>query len=142
MKRLLFLLLLLSTLSFKMTAQTPDTLSGATPLFVNEGETLIYHIGHDKDARQGTVSDALQNVPGVKVDTDPAGYSEYYGEADNEFKRFFTYLLSHTVKTVFEQTCCVRALWHLFVTLLNEVLQFRKEQEWILFFHVFISFLF
>ncbi len=70
MKRLLFLLLLLSTLSFKMTAQTPDTLSGATPLFVNEGETLIYHIGHDKDAKQGTVSDALQNVPGVKVDTE------------------------------------------------------------------------
>ena len=30
-------------------------------------ETLIYHISRYPNARQGTVSDALQNVPGVKV---------------------------------------------------------------------------
>ncbi len=40
------------------------------PVFVNEGETLIYHLRRDAGAQDGTVSDALQNVPGVKVDTE------------------------------------------------------------------------
>ena len=57
-------------LSFAMQAQTTDTLSTGGPIFVNEGETTIYHISRDPKARQGTVSDALQNLPGVKVDTE------------------------------------------------------------------------
>lgn len=40
------------------------------PLFVNEGETVVYHLSRDPEGRKGTVSDALQNVPGVKVDTE------------------------------------------------------------------------
>ena len=56
-------------LSFASQAQTIDTISKG-PVFVNEGETIIYNIIHDPKARQGTVSDALQNVPGVKVDTE------------------------------------------------------------------------
>ena len=71
MKRLTrpLLLLLLAFGSLSVLAQAPDPSEDA-PLFVNEGETLIYHIGRDPSARQGTVSDALQNVPGVKVDTE------------------------------------------------------------------------
>lgn len=68
MKNALWMLLLLA-LSSTLAAQTADTLQ-AGPVFVNEGETLIYHISRDPNARQGTVSDALQNVPGVKVDTE------------------------------------------------------------------------
>ena len=40
------------------------------PLFVNEGETVVYHLSRDPQGQKGTVSDALQNVPGVKVDTE------------------------------------------------------------------------
>ena len=57
-------------LSFAAQAQTQDSLSVNGPIFVNEGETIIYHIIRDPKALQGTVSDALQNVPGVKVDTE------------------------------------------------------------------------
>ena len=57
------------TLSFVSYAQTADSLS-VGPIFVTEGETTIYHINRDPKAKQGTVSDALQNVPGVKVDTE------------------------------------------------------------------------
>ena len=57
-------------LSFALQAQTTDTLSTGRPIFVNEGETTIYHISRDPKARQGTISDALQNLPGVKVDTE------------------------------------------------------------------------
>lgn len=64
------MLLILTVLSLTGKAQTTDTLSAGGPFFVNEGETLIYHIHRDPKARQGTVSDALQNVPGVKVDTE------------------------------------------------------------------------
>ena len=70
MKHLALLFLLLSALSIKTLAQTPDTIAGAAPLFVNEGETIIYHVGRDNEAKLGTVSDALQNLPGVKVDTE------------------------------------------------------------------------
>ena len=63
------LALLFLTLSFGLQAQTVDSLS-LGPIFVNEGETTIYHISRDPKARQGTISDALQNVPGVKVDTE------------------------------------------------------------------------
>jgi hypothetical protein len=40
------------------------------PIFVNEGETVVYHLSRDPQGQKGTVSDALQNVPGVKVDTE------------------------------------------------------------------------
>ena len=63
------LVLLFLALSFGAQAQTVDSLS-LGPIFVNEGETTIYHISRDPKARQGTISDALQNVPGVKVDTE------------------------------------------------------------------------
>jgi hypothetical protein len=63
------LALLFLALSFGTQAQTVDSLS-LVPIFVNEGETTIYHISRDPKARQGTISDALQNVPGVKVDTE------------------------------------------------------------------------
>ena len=63
------LVLLFMTFSLVSYAQTVDSLS-AGPIFVIEGETTIYHINRDPNARQGTVSDALQNVPGVKVDTE------------------------------------------------------------------------
>ena len=64
------LAMILTVLSLTVNAQTMDTLSAGGPFFVNDGETLIYHIHRDPKARQGTVSDALQNVPGVKVDTE------------------------------------------------------------------------
>lgn len=40
------------------------------PIFVNEGETVVYLLSRDPKGQKGTVSDALQNVPGVKVDTE------------------------------------------------------------------------
>ncbi len=64
------LLLLLACCAFDAWAQAPEPSPDTAPLFVNEGETLVYHVGRDPEAGQGTVSDALQNVPGVKVDTE------------------------------------------------------------------------
>lgn len=40
------------------------------PIFVNEGETVVYLVSRDPKGRKGTLSDALQNVPGVKVNTE------------------------------------------------------------------------
>ena len=67
-KRPIHFLLLLSfwLLSLPLFAQEPQE----GPLFVNEGETVVYHISRDPQGKKGTVSDALQNVPGVKVDTE------------------------------------------------------------------------
>ncbi len=62
---LLFALLAM-LLNLPLTAQEPSE----GPLFVNEGETVVYHLSRDPEGRKGTVSDALQNVPGVKVDTE------------------------------------------------------------------------
>ena len=39
-------------------------------LFVNDGEKVVYRVAQDLTVQKGTVSDALQNVPGVKVDTE------------------------------------------------------------------------
>ncbi|MBQ3709998.1 MAG: outer membrane beta-barrel protein [Bacteroidales bacterium] len=58
--------LLLWLFSLPLNAQEP----GQGPVFVNEGETVVYHLSRDPKGQQGTVSDALQNVPGVKVDTE------------------------------------------------------------------------
>ncbi len=65
-KRILILFLFgLWLLNLPLSAQSQDG-----PLFVSEGETVTYHISRDPQARRGTLSDALQNVPGVKVDTE------------------------------------------------------------------------
>ena len=61
--RHVLVLLLLWLLALPLSAQEG-------PVFVNEGETVVYHISRDPEGRKGTVSDALQNVPGVKVDTE------------------------------------------------------------------------
>ena len=44
------------------------TLFGQT--FVNDGEKVVYYVSRDTTLVQGTVSDALQNIPGLKVDTE------------------------------------------------------------------------
>ena len=62
----LLFILLPWLLSLPLTAQ--EVKEG--PLFVNEGETVVYHLNRDPQGQKGTVSDALQNVPGVKVDTE------------------------------------------------------------------------
>ena len=64
----IFIVLLLWFCGLSLNAQQPQ--SSDYPVFVNEGETVTYHIQRDPQAQQGTVSDALQNVPGVKVDTE------------------------------------------------------------------------
>lgn len=55
----------LSLMGSLLMAQQPDG-----PIFGNDGETVVYYVSRDVKGRQGTVSDALQNVPGVKVDTE------------------------------------------------------------------------
>ena len=62
-RRQLLFVLLLGLFSITLTAQEG-------PVFVNEGETVVYHLSRDPQGQKGTVSDALQNVPGVKVDTE------------------------------------------------------------------------
>ena len=63
MLRRLFFVLSLCLLGLAVFAQEG-------PVFVNEGETVVYHLSRDPQGQKGTVSDALQNVPGVKVDTE------------------------------------------------------------------------
>ena len=41
-------------LTFTLQAQEP-----ASPIFVNEGETVVYHISRDPGGQKGTLSDAL-----------------------------------------------------------------------------------
>lgn len=40
------------------------------PLFSSEGEKTMYNVSEDPSVQTGTVSDALQNAPGVEVDVD------------------------------------------------------------------------
>ena len=40
------------------------------PLFSNEGEKTLYNVSEDPSVQTGTVSDALQNAPGVEVDVE------------------------------------------------------------------------
>lgn len=42
----------------------------AQETFVTEGETVVYNVSLDESIQSGTVSDALQNLPGVRVDVD------------------------------------------------------------------------
>lgn len=62
----LFLVILLWLFTLPLAGQQPE--SG--PVFTNEGETVVYHLSRDLQGKKGTVSDALQSVPGVKVDTE------------------------------------------------------------------------
>lgn len=40
------------------------------PLFANEGEKVLYNVKEDPTVQIGTLSDALQNTPGVEVDVE------------------------------------------------------------------------
>ncbi|MBO5854303.1 MAG: TonB-dependent receptor, partial [Bacteroidales bacterium] len=40
------------------------------PLFSSEGEKTLYNVSEDPSVQTGTVSDALQNAPGVEVDVE------------------------------------------------------------------------
>lgn len=60
-----FLLLLLLGIFGSLFAQNDEV-----SIFVNDGEKVIYNVAQDSTMQKGTVSDALQNVPGVKVDTE------------------------------------------------------------------------
>lgn len=42
----------------------------AQEFFVTQGETVIYKVNLDESIQGGTVSDALQNLPGVRVEVD------------------------------------------------------------------------
>ena len=62
----ILIVLLLGLFCLPIAAQEPQ----GGPIFVNEGETVVYYVSRDPQGKKGTVSDALQNVPGVKVDTE------------------------------------------------------------------------
>ena len=40
----------------------------AQEIFITEGETVVYRVWLDESIQGGTISDALQNLPGVRVD--------------------------------------------------------------------------
>lgn len=63
MRKLLAILFILSLalVCQKVTAQD---------IFATEGETVVYRVWLDQSIQSGTVSDALQNLPGVRVDVD------------------------------------------------------------------------
>lgn len=61
MKKLLFLVFFI----FIVVTQHVNAQEG---IFVNEGETVVYRVALDVSVQDGTVSDALQNLPGVRVD--------------------------------------------------------------------------
>ena len=42
----------------------------AQEIFITEGETVVYRVWLDESIQGGTISDALQNLPGVRVDVD------------------------------------------------------------------------
>ncbi len=51
------------------------------------------------------------------------------GGFDDQFQRFLTHFLGHTVETVAEKTGGITALWHFFMTLLDKILQFGEKKE-------------
>ena len=44
------------------------TVSTSKPIYMNEGEKILYNVSEDAAVQTGTVADALQNAPGVEVD--------------------------------------------------------------------------
>lgn len=46
------------------------SVSAERPLYSEEGEKMLYNVEDDPSAKTGTISDALQNAPGVEVDAE------------------------------------------------------------------------
>ena len=44
------------------------TVATTKPVYVNDGEKIIYNVSEDASVQSGTAADALQNAPGVEVD--------------------------------------------------------------------------
>jgi len=44
------------------------TIATTKPVYVNDGEKIIYNVSEDASVQSGTAADALQNAPGVEVD--------------------------------------------------------------------------
>jgi len=44
------------------------TISTTKPVYMNDGEKILYNVSEDPSVQTGTVADALQNAPGVEVD--------------------------------------------------------------------------
>jgi hypothetical protein len=77
------------------------------PLFSNEGEKTLYNVSEDPSVQTGTVSDALQNAPGVEVDVEG---NVCVGD-DNVFFTCFHHKSTDGVKcfhfSIIDVTCCV-----------------------------------
>ena len=44
------------------------TVATTKPVYMNDGEKILYNVSEDASIQTGTVADALQNAPGVEVD--------------------------------------------------------------------------
>jgi len=44
------------------------TIATTKPVFMNDGEKILYNVSEDPSIQTGTAADALQNAPGVEVD--------------------------------------------------------------------------
>jgi len=44
------------------------TIATTKPVFMNDGEKILYNVSEDPSVQTGTAADALQNAPGVEVD--------------------------------------------------------------------------
>ena len=44
------------------------TISTTKPVYMNDGEKIVYNVSEDSGVQTGTIADALQNAPGVEVD--------------------------------------------------------------------------
>jgi outer membrane receptor protein involved in Fe transport len=44
------------------------TVTATKPVYMNDGEKILYNVSEDASVQTGTVADALQNAPGVEVD--------------------------------------------------------------------------
>jgi hypothetical protein len=44
------------------------TIASTKPIYVNDGEKVLYNVSEDASIQTGTATDALQNAPGVEVD--------------------------------------------------------------------------
>jgi outer membrane receptor protein involved in Fe transport len=44
------------------------TITATKPVYMNDGEKILYNVSEDSSVQTGTAADALQNAPGVEVD--------------------------------------------------------------------------
>ena len=60
----------LDTISMLPSASMLQDITVATtkPVFMNDGEKILYNVSEDPSVQTGTAADALQNAPGVEVD--------------------------------------------------------------------------